>query len=147
MRSPSDLFALLQVVVVALVSLSLLGLTVAGSVPMLLLIACLDALMGMALGLFVSAFAQTEFQAVQFLPAIVLPQALVCGLFAPRGQMATALQWLSDVVPLTYAVDGLVRVCASSSLSSTVLLDLAIVAGWTVVAVGLGAATLRRQTP
>ncbi|HCG03539.1 MAG TPA: antibiotic ABC transporter permease [Chloroflexi bacterium] len=138
--------ALLQVILVALVSLTVLGLTVAGSVPMLLLIACVDALLGMALGLCLSAFARTEFQAVQFLPAIVLPQALVCGLFAPRNQMAVALQWLSDVVPLTYAVDGLIRVCASNGLNSTVLMDLAVVAGWTVVAIALGAATLRRQT-
>jgi ABC-2 type transport system permease protein len=138
--------AIAQVALVTTISLTWLGLTVPGSVLMLLLIAVLNALLGMALGLFVSAFASSEFQAVQFLPAIVLPQALVCGLFVPRARMATALQWLSDVVPLTYAVDGLVRVCSPNVLGGTVLRDVAIVAAWTVLAIGMGAATLRRQT-
>ena len=74
---------------------------------LLLLIAVLDALLGTALGLLASAFARTEFQAVQFMPAIVMPQVLLCGLFAPREQMTPVLEWLSNVMPLSYAVDAL----------------------------------------
>jgi ABC-2 type transport system permease protein len=101
----------------------------------------------MAMGLFVSAFARTEFQAVQLMPAIVLPQALTCGLFAPRDQMAAVLQWLSDVVPLSYAVDGVVRVTTSTAISATLVADLVVVAGCVLLALLLGAATLRRRTP
>ena len=75
----------------------------------------LDALLGVALGLLGSAFARTEFQAVQFMPVIVLPQLLLCGLFVPRDEMATVLRWVSDVMPLSYAVEALNRVTAALS--------------------------------
>lgn len=140
------LMTVLQVVLVAFVSLTWLGLHVSGPVAMLLLIALLDALLGMAMGLFVSAFARTEFQAVQFFPAIIAPQALLCGLFVPRDQMASVLSWISDVVPLSYAVDGMTRVTTSSRVDGMLVLDLTIVAGCVVLALILGAATLRRQS-
>ena len=84
--------------------------SVPGSVWALLLIAALDALLGMASGLFVSAFATTEFQAMQFMPVFVLPQVLLCGLFQPRADMGWLLNWLSDVMPLSYAVEALTQV-------------------------------------
>ena len=65
-----------------------LGLDVTGSPWLLLLVALLDALLGTALGLFVSAFAASEFQAVQFMPAVIFPQLLLCGLFTPRDRHA-----------------------------------------------------------
>ena len=76
---------------------------------MVVAFAVLNALLGMSLGLFASAFAQTEFQAVQFMPAFVLPQFLLCGLLVPRDQMAPLLEWISYALPLTWAVDGLQR--------------------------------------
>ena len=123
-----------------------LGLNVHGSVPILILVALLDALLGTALGLFLSAFAETEFQAVQFLPAFVLPQLLLCGLFAPRDQMATVLQWLSNAFPLSYAIEGATRAAGSSQMTSGLAIDLVVIAGCVPVALGLGAATLRRRT-
>jgi ABC-2 type transport system permease protein len=141
------LFAVVQVVVVATLALTWLGLEVTGSVALLTVIAVLDALLGMALGLLVSAFARTEFQAVQFMPLFALPQVLLCGLFAPRDQMATVLTWLSDVLPLSYAVDAMTLVTASSSVTGELLRDMAIVSGCALLALALGAATLRRRTP
>ncbi|GAC1434056.1 MAG: ABC transporter permease [Burkholderiaceae bacterium] len=140
------LIAVIQVVLVIIISLTWLGLSVAGSVPMLLLIAVFDALLGMATGLLVSAFARTEFQAVQFMPAIVMPQAFLCGLFVPRDHMAGVLRRLSDFIPLSYAVDGLTRVSLSSSMDLLSMWDLAIMVGCTILALLLGAATLRRRT-
>jgi ABC-2 type transport system permease protein len=102
--------------------------------------------LGMSLGLFVSAFASSEFQAVQFMPAFVLPQILLCGLLVPRDNMATALQWLSDVVPLTYAYDALARMETEGRFTSTVARDLAVTVGVTLLALALGAVTLRRRT-
>ena len=114
---------------------------------MLSLFGVLDALLGMALGLCLSALARTEFQAVQLLPAVVFPQLLVCGLFAPRGQMAGVLQGLANVFPLTYAVDGVTRAAASTAWSGSLIEDLAVVALCIPLALGLGAATLQRWTP
>ncbi|GAC1398987.1 MAG: ABC transporter permease [Chloroflexota bacterium] len=141
------LVAVIQVVLVTVISITWLGLTIAGALPMLLLIAVFDALLGMAIGLLVSAFARTEFQAVQFMPAIVIPQSLLCGLFVPRDHMAGVLRNISNVVPLTYAVDGLVRVSSNSGIDQRSIIDLAVMVACTVLALLLGAATLRRHTP
>ncbi len=93
-----------------------------------------------------SAFAQTEFQAVQFMPAIVFPQILLCGLLVARGSMATWLRWISDALPLTYAYDALAHT-ATNTLRRRFTADVAVVCGCILLALGLGAATLRRRTP
>jgi ABC-2 type transport system permease protein len=135
--------AVVQTSLASAVALGPLGLDLASSPALVLLLAVLDALLGMALGLFLSAFARSEFQAVQFLPAFVLPQLLLCGLFADRDTMAWPLRWLSDVFPLTYAVDGMERLTDGTS-GFTV--DLLVVAGSSALALALGAATLRRRS-
>ncbi|MGH3343717.1 MAG: ABC transporter permease [Carbonactinosporaceae bacterium] len=141
------LVATVQAALAAGLALGLLGLDVAGPVWLLILVAVLDALLGMALGLFVSAFARSEFQAVQFLPAFVLPQLLLCGLFVPRDRMQDVLQWISDALPLSYAVDAMTRVTRSSEIGGDLQRDLVIVGGASILALVLGAATLRRRTP
>ncbi len=139
--------ALLQVLVATGISLTWLGLEIDGSVWLLLLIAVLDALLGTALGLLASAFARTEFQAVQLMPAIVMPQVLLCGLFAPRETMTPVLEWLSNVMPLSYAVDALAQVTRSGDIDGTLVRNLVIVACCALLALILGAATLPRRTP
>ncbi|MEO5877309.1 MAG: ABC transporter permease [Streptosporangiaceae bacterium] len=140
------LMALLQVAVVLTVSLTWLGLNVNGPLWALVLVALLDALLGMALGLLASAFARTEFQAVQLMPAFVLPQALLCGLFTARDQMGDVLSWTSDLLPLSYAVDGMKELGRSGGVSGTLVRDMGIVLAFTVVSLVAGAATLRRRT-
>ena len=125
----------------------MLGLDVAGAAWLLVLVAVVDALLGTALGLFLSAFAATEFQAVQFLPAFVLPQFLLCGLLVPRDQLPTVLQWISDVLPLSYAVDAMQTITSDANGTTQVLGDVAVVLGFVLALIGLGAATLRRRTP
>jgi ABC-2 type transport system permease protein len=125
----------------------LLGLSTTGSSALVVLIAVLNAVLGVALGLFCSAFARTEFQAVQFLPVVVIPQLLLCGLFVPRGQMAGWLQAAADVLPLSYAVEALGQVGAHADPTGTMWRDLTVVAGAAIVALVLAAATLRRRTP
>ena len=138
--------AALQAVLVSFVAVGLLGLEVAGSTPLVVVFAVLNALLGMALGLFLSAFARTEFQAVQFMPAFLLPQILLCGLLVPRDQMARPLELISYVLPMTYAYDALSRVAASSTVSAEVWRDAVILVGATALSLALGAATLRRRT-
>jgi ABC-2 type transport system permease protein len=140
------LVAVVQTGLASAVALGPLGLDVAGSASLVVLLAILNALLGTALGLLLSAFARSEFQAVQFLPAVVLPQLLLCGLFAPREVMAAPLRWLSDVFPLTYAVDGMQRVVASPGVSAGLVTDVVVIVACILAFLGLGAATLPRRT-
>jgi ABC-2 type transport system permease protein len=128
------------------VSVGLLGLDVVGPVWLLTLVAVADAVLGTALGLFVSAFAQTEFQAVQFMPAVVLPQILLCGLFVPRDEMPEVLGAISDLLPLSYAVDAMQTLTLTAE-TGEVWQDVAVVAGFALAGLALGAATLRRRSP
>ena len=139
------LVAALQSVLAVALSVGLLGLDVQGPVWMLTLVAITDAILGTALGLFVSAFARTEFQAVQFMPAVVIPQILLCGLFVARDAMPSLLGAISNCLPLSYAVDAMQNLAGGSALA-TVWGDLAVVAAFAVVGLGLGAATLRRRS-
>ena len=123
----------------------LLDLTIVGGVWLLMVVAVMDALLGTALGLLVSAFARTEFQAVQFMPALVIPQILLCGLFVPRDALPRVLEVISDVLPLSYAVDAMQTVAASTE-TADVWQDISIIAAFVVAGLGLGALTLRRQT-
>lgn len=138
--------ALLQGAITSAVAFGLLGLETEGPVVAVVAIAVLNAIMGTALGLFVSAFASSEFQAVQFLPAFLLPQFLLSGLLAPRSSMEPALEAISSLLPVTYAYDALGRVQAGETGSNGLLVDLAVLIGVTVLGVVLGAATLRRRT-
>ncbi|MEB8337431.1 ABC transporter permease [Streptomyces endophyticus] len=138
--------AVVQSVLATGLALWVLDLDVTGSAWLLLLVALLDALLGTALGLFVSAFAASEFQAVQFMPAVIFPQLLLCGLFTPRDQMQPVLEGISNVLPMSYAVDGMNEVLRHTDLTATYIRDVAIVAGCAVLVLGLGAATLRRRT-
>jgi len=141
------LVALAQGAVSAAVALGPLGLEVAAGVGLVLTLAVLNALLGMALGLFLSAFATTEFQAVQFMPAAVIPQVLLSGLLIPREQMADVLRWVSDALPLSYAVDALVAARTTSALTAGIAADLLVIVGCVLAALALGAATLRRRSP
>ena len=139
------LVAAVQSVLAVGLSVGLLGLDVQGPVWLLTVVAVADAVLGTALGLFVSAFAQTEFQAVQFMPLVVIPQILLCGLFVPRFALPGVLEAISNVLPLSYAVDAMKELVATDA-TGEVWRDLAVVVGFALVALALGAATLRRRT-
>jgi ABC-2 type transport system permease protein len=141
------LVAAVQATLVSLVAIGLLDLEVARSPVLVVALAIANAVLGTALGLFVSAFAHTEFQAVQFMPALVLPQLLLCGLLVPREAMAGWLEALAAVMPMTYAYDALDAATRGGELGAAFAVDVAVVVGATVVALALGAATLRRRTP
>jgi ABC-2 type transport system permease protein len=140
------LLAIVQATLASLVSVHIFKLDIAGPEWFLIIIALADAVLGCTLGLLASAFARTEFQAVQFMPALILPQILLCGLAVPVAQLPTPLHWLANCLPLTYAVDALQRVSREATISGHTVRDVAVVAGFAVVAILLGAATLRRRT-
>jgi ABC-2 type transport system permease protein len=140
------LMAIVQAAVVSVLAFGALGLDVAGPRWAVVALAVSNATLGMALGLFVSAFATTEFQAVQFMPAIVFPQLLLSGLFVNRDEMAEWLRWISDALPLVYAYDALARVARGGDYGSRFAVDVAVTVGAALLALALGAATLRRRT-
>lgn len=138
--------AAIQAGVVSALTLGPLGLHVRGPVGLVVVLAVVVALLGTGLGLLASAFARTEFQVVQFFPLIVLPQLLLCGLLVARQHMPAALHAVSDALPLSYAVDGMHHVTLQPGASPALWGDIAIVIAFAVVALLLGAVTLRRRT-
>ena len=141
------LVAIVQALIGGTVAFALLDLDAPHGAAPVLVLAVGNALLGTALGLFLSAFARTEFQAVQFLPAFVFPQLVLCGLVVPRDQMGQVFRWVSRLLPMTYAYDALARTARPGSLGSAVAGDAAVLAGVAAAALGLGALTLRRRTP
>jgi ABC-2 type transport system permease protein len=138
--------AAVQAAAVCVVGFAVLGLAAPHGAVLIAVLAIANALLGMALGLLVSAFARTEFQAVQFMPALIFPQLLLCGLFVPRSAMAPFLEAVSWALPLTYAYDALARATDPAPLGSALFLDVVAIAAAGFAALALGALTLRRRT-
>ncbi|MBE1878634.1 ABC transporter permease [Myceligenerans pegani] len=136
--------SLLQAVVVVGWSVWL-GMDVEGPLWLVFVVAVLVAILGCTLGLGASALARTEFQAVQMMPAIVLPQLITCGLLMPRDQMPEILEWLSRVLPLTYAVDAMQNLAAGEEWEG-IQGSVGVIGLFIVGAVVLGVLTLRRRT-
>lgn len=141
------LAAAAQAVFACVVSFWFLGLDTAGSALWVFAIAIVNAVLGVGLGLLCSAFARTEFQAVQFMPLVIAPQLLLCGIVVPRAQLPDWLQWISNALPASYALEALREVNAHPELTSVAVRDIAVVLGFTVISLTLAAATLRRRTP
>ena len=140
------LIAVVQAVVVVSIALYALDLDIQGDAWQLGVVAVLDGVLGTALGLFASAFAATEFQAVQMMPAVMIPQILLCGLLVPRDQLPDVLHAVSDVLPLSYAVDAVTGVAQGNGFGAGAGVDALVVIAFILAALGLGAATLRRRT-
>ncbi len=141
------LVALVQAAITLTVGLGWLGLPNAGGLWLTILLVAMQALLGIALGLFLSAFARTEFQAVQFLPAVILPQFLLAGLLVPVERLPPALEVLARALPLTYAFEALDRVMRGGQGlgDGRVVLDMSILAAALLLLLTAGALTLRRS--
>ena len=134
-----------QATLACVVSFWLLGLDTKGSPILVFIIAIINAVLGVGLGLLCSAFARTEFQAVQFMPVVIAPQLLLCGIIVPREVLPDWLQWISNVLPASYALEALQQVGAYPDLTAIALRDIIVVIGFAVVALCLAAATLRTK--
>lgn len=141
-----SLLALLQAALVSWVIRGWLDVPVAGGAGKLVLVAILSGLAGETLGLFISAFATSEFQAVQFMPALIFPQFLTCGLFVARSQMARPLRWFADVMPLTYVVKAMQQIIHNPGWSRELVQSLVIVGAFALAAMLAGTLTLRRRS-
>jgi ABC-2 type transport system permease protein len=140
--------AFVQAAEVLVFSLAVLRIHNQGSVLLIFGVEALMAIAAVNLGIFLSMFARSEFQAVQFIPLVVVPQVLLSGIIFPVSTEPRALQYLSDVLPLTYAVDGMRNIMikgADLTSSSVLQLDAAVVAGFCILLIAAGTATLRRR--
>jgi ABC-2 type transport system permease protein len=140
------LMASVQIGLISWVAFGWLGLHMAGSEWLVFGVALLIALLGVALGLLTSAFARTEFQAVQFMPAFIFPQLLLCGLLVSRESMAQFLQWLSDIFPLTYAVEAIRELSIHNNVTAVLGKDMVILGSWVIGALVVASLTLRRKS-
>ncbi|UGU32845.1 ABC transporter permease [Mycolicibacterium smegmatis] len=142
-----SLAAAAQATLAYTVAFWLLGFHTEGSPLLVVGIAIVNAVLGVGLGLLCSAFARTEFQAVQFMPLVIAPQLLLCGIIVPRAALPEWLQWVSNALPASYALEALQEVGAYPDLTATAVRDISVVVGFAVLALCLAAATLRRRTP
>ena len=140
------LLAIAQALIACAFAVWVCGLEIEGSVALLVAVAVVDGLLGTTLGLLASAFARTEFQVVQFMPALVFPQVILGGVIIPRDQMPEALYAISDWLPLSHAIDALNAVARDTDDAAWVGVRLLILGAFSVGAVALGAITLRRRT-
>jgi ABC-2 type transport system permease protein len=136
-----------QAILACVVSFWLLGFDTKGSPFWVFVIAVINAVLGVGLGLLASAFARTEFQAVQFMPVVIVPQLLLAGIIVPRAALPTWLEWISNAMPASYALEALQQVSAHADLTAVAVRDMVVVLAFAVVAMALAAATLRRRTP
>ncbi len=123
------------------------GLDVGGNLGLLFAVAIVDALLGTSLGLLASAFARSEFQVVQFMPAFVFPQVLLGGIFLPRGQLPETLEKIGDWLPLSHAIDALNAVARNDQDAGYIWMRIGFIAAWILAAIVIGSMTLRRRTP
>ena len=145
------LLSLVQTLITVTVCVTLLGVEVEGSIAVFFAVALLDALAGTAAGLTASAFARTEFQVVQFVPAVVVPQFLLCGLLVPRADMPRILEVISAFMPVSYAVDAMQSLGGMPEQAAfpqgNIGIDAAILLVFCVVLLGIASLSLRRRTP
>lgn len=141
------LLAIAQTAIAVSFAVWVCGLEIVGSIWLLFAVAVADALLGTALGLLASAFARTEFQVVQFMPLLVLPQVLLCGIFLPRDQLPPVLEAISEWLPLSFAIDALQAVADDSESAGWILTKVLVIVAWIVGSIVLGSITLRRRTP
>lgn len=141
-----SIMATLQSLIATAVAYWIFDLDIKGSPGFVVMIAVINAVLGVALGLLCSAFARTEFQAVQFMPVVVVPQILLCGLFVARADMNEVLEAISSVLPLTFSVDALKEIAENADATAAMWQDALIMGGIVVGVLVLASLTLRRQT-
>ncbi|PQZ87764.1 antibiotic ABC transporter permease [Arthrobacter sp. MYb227] len=140
------LLAIIQTAVAVGFAVWVCGLEVSGSLGLLFAVAIADALLGTSLGLLASAFARSEFQVVQFMPALIFPQILLGGIFLPRGQLPQVLESIGDWLPLSHAIDALSAVAHNDQAASYIWIRIGFIAIWIILSIVLGSITLRRRT-
>ena len=138
------IFALAQTLIILLFTVYVLKVNYYGDLWQIFVFQVVVITGAVSLGIFISTFARNEFQMVQFIPLIILPQVFLCGVIWPVEQMPDYLQWLSAVLPLTYAVDGLRNIMLSGKNLMDLGFELGVLVGFAVLMSIIAAVTVRR---
>lgn len=126
------IFALAQSIIVALYSIHVLDMVQMGSIWYVLLITLMLAMVALTLGILLSTFANNEFQIVQFIPIVIVPQVLFCGIFPLEG-MADWLQWIAHIMPLYYGADALTSIMVKGEGFAGFATDFYILVGFALI--------------
>ncbi|MBC2265502.1 ABC transporter permease [Listeria booriae] len=126
------IFALAQSIIVALYSIHVLDMVQMGSIWYVLLITLMLAMVALTLGILLSTFANNEFQIVQFIPIVIVPQVLFCGIFPLEG-MVDWLQWIAHIMPLYYGADALTSIMVKGEGFAGFATDFYILVGFALV--------------
>lgn len=137
-------FALTQTLIIVLFTIYVLDVNYYGDLWQIFVFQIVVITGAVNLGIFISTFARNEFQMVQFIPLIIIPQIFLSGVIWPVDQMPDYLQWLSVILPLKYAVDGLRAIMLAGQSLLDVGFELSVLIGFAVVMSILAATTLRR---
>lgn len=140
------IFALVQSLIILLFSVYVLDVNYRGELWQALLFETIVVAGAVNLGIFISTFARNEFQVIQFIPLVITPQIFLCGVLWPVEQMPSYLQWLSNVLPLTYAVDGMRGIMLNGKTLLDTGFELAVLIGFTIIMSILAALALRRSS-
>lgn len=136
-------FVFLQTLLIQFYMVNALHIALKGNFALVLLTNLLLAAGSLSLGILLSAFARNELQLFQFIPLVIVPQILFCGLFSLRGAPAWVLV-LSKVFPLTYAADALTDVALRGLGLGTILPDLLILSGYMALFLILNTLVLKK---
>jgi ABC-2 type transport system permease protein len=138
------LFALLQTLIIFFYMVYVIDINYRGELWQILIFQVLIGIGAVCLGTFFSVFARNEFQMMQFIPMIIVPQIFLCGLLWDVSQMPDYLQWLARVLPLTYGVDGVRALMLQGQTLLDIGQDIGVLAAYAVGLLVLAALTLRR---
>lgn len=140
------IFALVQSAIIILFAIYVLQIKYVGSVWLVYLVNCFIIVASVSLGIFLSAFARNELQAIQFIPIVVIPQALLCGFFWPVEQMAPLLRGIAQVLPMTYAIQALKEIMIKGNGFEAIFLPLLVLFLFIIFFFFLASLSVRKQT-
>ena len=123
-----------------------LGVSTEADAPWVVDVMGAGAFVGIALGLVASAFARSEFQAVQFMPVFIIPQLFLCGFFVPTAYLPGPLERIAAVLPMTHTVAALEEVRLQSAPGQGYWKALAVMLAWGIGALVVASLTMPRRT-
>ena len=138
------IFAAVQTVIIVAFTVFVLQIEYEGSLWEIAAVLVLVVIVAVSTGIFISSFANNEFQVVQFIPIVLAPQIFLSGVIIPVAQMPRLFEWLSTILPLTYAVDGLREIMVRGTALTELWLDLLVLAAFSAALLLAAVATLKR---
>lgn len=138
------LFALIQTLIIFFYMVYVIKINYQGDLWQILVFQVIIGVGAVCLGIFFSVFARNEFQMVQFIPLIILPQIFLCGLLWPLAQMPNYLQWIARFLPLTYGVEGIRALMQEGKVLLDIGKDIGVLAAYAIALIVLAGISLRR---